>query len=714
MAGSSKKKRNQQHVQRGSSSSNNNKQTSQRDPSDDQAQPLINSSEREREWNNVRSGSSKQQQGGRGSGNGNRKKTTISSQQQQQQQQLRQQSLPQKHKKQSGQSSQASQGLGKFIGRDINGTNGNDESIVHSQLTTPSAIRSNGDEYDDDGSYSTIDDDNQPLLKSKNSSELGKHKHKNKKNKGKGSTPKHFARFMAESHNGNGVGTKVQRGTSALSMRKNQTKRPWFKNKLSNNGTANLGNTHGPRNPTTSSTSSVTGVQYRSASSTQRALEEIKRKKLMEQEKQRAVIILVGLFILASCVHFMGGSNKSNTDGGGGIKGMILGGSKGNVVGLKGSKDKVYGNTKDLGYGGERTALDGGGGEALGDTQELGVEGSDRPAAGNYGLGNEDEYTYELPPATEKVYDAEHEFLSPLKYFADVTDPNRPSDTAYFFHVPRAGGSTIKSIIGKCLKLVQSSEVGVRDGHDQDTALQVVDVQESKYMNVDTTTIPGIQRAVDLGLSTSGLTNVIVSSYFHESAALFDLEHQGRAFILFRDPIERATSMYWHRIKEVGDLDDTTSIEDYAQGNGIENNWMTRFLANRMTGELTKDDLEQAKEILKSKFLIGFIDDLEESVARMMKYNSWKYSIDETEQMKEEDCIKDMITSGSNSNAYEYEIPKRGSQAHALISWQTQFDMKLYTYAKEIFEHQTKEWGTKERKKILKKEKKKAKQGGRI
>ena len=81
--------------------------------------------------------------------------------------------------------------------------------------------------------------------------------------------------------------------------------------------------------------------------------------------------------------------------------------------------------------------------------------------------------------------------------------------------------------------------------------------------------------------------------------------------------------------------------------------------------------------------------------------------------MKEEDCIKDMITSGSNSNAYEYEIPKRGSQAHALISWQTQFDMKLYTYAKEIFEHQTKEWGTKERKKILKKEKKKAKKGGR-
>ena len=50
------------------------------------------------------------------------------------------------------------------------------------------------------------------------------------------------------------------------------------------------------------------------------------------------------------------------------------------------------------------------------------------------------------------------------------------------------------------------------------------------------------QRAVDLSLSSSGLANVI-----HELAALFDLTHQGRAFIILHDPLERATSMYWHR-----------------------------------------------------------------------------------------------------------------------------------------------------------------------
>mmetsp|Transcript_2864 Transcript_2864/g.6366 ORF Transcript_2864/g.6366 Transcript_2864/m.6366 type:complete len:478 (-) Transcript_2864:145-1578(-) len=477
-------------------------------------------------------------------------------------------------------------------------------------------------------------------------------------------------------------------------MRKKNTKRPWFSSSSSFSKTNNNSNGRSYHNANTNvaaTRTSPSGVQYRSATSTARALEELKRKKLEAQEKRRAVFILGVLFVVAVGVHYAGGSWT-----------VLLGiGGGSDASGLRGSRDKVYGDTKDLGYGGERSGalMPGAGGGASGSS------------GGNAAA---DEYEYKIPPPVEKEYDAEHEFLLPLKHFADVTDPIRPSDTSYFFHVPRAGGSTVKAVIGKCLKLVQSSEVGVRDGHGSDPQLSVLDVSESKYVNVDTTTIPGIQRAVDLGLAESALADVVVSSYLHESAALFDLKHQGRAFILLRDPIERATSMYWHRIKEVGDLDASVTIEDYAQGNGIENNWMCRFLANRMTGELTKDDLEQAKTILKDKFLVGFLDDLEESMYRVMKYNEWEFSEDETEQMQEEDCIRDLASEegGSNKSDYDYEIPKRGSQAHALISWQTQFDAKLVTYAKELFISQTKEWGTRERKKMLKKEKKK-KAGGR-
>ncbi len=125
-----------------------------------------------------------------------------------------------------------------------------------------------------------------------------------------------------------------------------------------------------------------------------------------------------------------------------------------------------------------------------------------------------------------------------------------------------------------------------------------------------------------------------------------------------------------------------------------------------MEGEVTKEHLEEAKEILSRKFLVGFMDDAEETVYRIMKYFDWAFDPDETKRMQQEECIQELITGRTNINEVEYEIPKRGSQANALIKWQTQFDIKLYEYAKELFESQTKLWGSKTRKKILRKKKK--------
>lgn len=439
---------------------------------------------------------------------------------------------------------------------------------------------------------------------------------------------------------------------------------------------------HEPSNRGFESEYNITGVKYRSASSTARALEELKRKRLEAREKKRAIGIMVMMVLIAGVVHFMGRETVA--------PGVV---SKGNM-GDSAAVDKVYGKSK-------------------GDTKMGSVQGANaamlNAEINSYGSLATDGDS--IPPPIEKTYDDAHQFLVPLHHFADVRDTPRPTDTAFFFHVPRAGGSTIKDMMGKCMGLIQASEVGVRDGHNTDTALQVLTIQENKYVNVDTTTIPGIQRAVDMGLARSGMSDLIVSSYFHESASLFDLEHQGRAFIMLRNPFDRAVSMYYHRLHELHDLDESVSIEDYGQGNGIENNWMTRFLTNRMTGELTKEDMEQAKEILKEKFLIGFLDDLEESVYRIIKYNGWKYADDETAKMKQEDCIADLAKLGSNINTEGYELPKRGTQAYALIIWQTQFDSKLFEYARELFDDQTKTYGSKERKKQRKKEKQKKKGG---
>lgn len=207
-----------------------------------------------------------------------------------------------------------------------------------------------------------------------------------------------------------------------------------------------------------------TGVMYRSADSTHRALEELKRKRNEAREKQRAVKILCALVLLAMSVHYVG-----KVGSGGGGDGYEKSGLKG------ASKDKVYGDVKDLGYGGERASVDGVGSggapaAAAGGGATGGEEGKPHSFNGAVGAYSQEYYNdeYALPPPTEKIYDEEHKFLLPLRHYSDYKDPHRQTDTAFFFHVPRAGGSTMKDIFGKCMKLVQSSEVGVRDCHGND------------------------------------------------------------------------------------------------------------------------------------------------------------------------------------------------------------------------------------------------------
>jgi len=319
------------------------------------------------------------------------------------------------------------------------------------------------------------------------------------------------------------------------------------------------------------------------------------------------------------------------------------------------------------------------------------------------------------------------ERLKVLSHYVDVTSAfNSTQQTPVFFHVPRSGGQTIKEIVGQCLGKVQASEVGSRKGHKKDTSLQVVTIDNGKYVNVDTTSVKGLKRAGSMGLAESGLADMITSSYFVPSAeSLFSHifteglqlnaseipPTYGRVFTMFRPPVERAVSMYYYQHADV------VSLEEYAKGNGIENNWMTRFLTDTMEGDLTTRHLEQAKDILRQKVLIGFWNDPKESIYRIFKYNQWlptdNEMLDEKkkfERDQQQQCIEHKLTEKTNEYPGGYEMPKKGSQAYALISWQTQYDNKLFDFAKELFDAQTKQWGSKQRKKELKQKKQKAKQ----
>jgi hypothetical protein len=134
--------------------------------------------------------------------------------------------------------------------------------------------------------------------------------------------------------------------------------------------------------------------------------------------------------------------------------------------------------------------------------------------------------------------------------------------------------------------------------------------------------------------------------------------------------------MFYTR-KAAGVLGPDVTMEQYAKGKGIENNWLTRFLTGKTEGALSSEHLELAKKILNAKFVVGFLDDMDESVYRLMKMMGWKY--DSAKEETQQQCIQSLIKDGSNKNAFgDYESPKKGTQVYSLLSWQTQYDARLY------------------------------------
>ena len=144
------------------------------------------------------------------------------------------------------------------------------------------------------------------------------------------------------------------------------------------------------------------------------------------------------------------------------------------------------------------------------------------------------------------------------------------------------------------------------------------------FVNVDTTTVAGIARAQAMGFADSGLADAVVTPFIYEANNLFTPTAKGRLFTVFRHPIDRAISLFYYL--QVADWEPTYdpelknwSVKEYAQSSKIENNWLTRQLSNTLAGELRDDDLKVAMEVVRSKFLVGLMADIEATMNRCEK-----------------------------------------------------------------------------------------------
>lgn len=132
----------------------------------------------------------------------------------------------------------------------------------------------------------------------------------------------------------------------------------------------------------------------------------------------------------------------------------------------------------------------------------------------------------------------------------DVGDPfDKNTTTPLFFHVPKAGGTTVQDITARCLGLVVASEVGARYGHAEDRSIRTFTLEDdgATFVNVDTTLPEGLQRAKEMGFAESGLADVIFSGFIPQATnTIFDDDHRASAFGLFRHPFSKAISQFYY------------------------------------------------------------------------------------------------------------------------------------------------------------------------
>jgi hypothetical protein len=310
--------------------------------------------------------------------------------------------------------------------------------------------------------------------------------------------------------------------------------------------------------------------------------------------------------------------------------------------------------------------------------EEPGSEGDEQEPPVAMG-GNQEPPSDALPPVHEEEIKTVAKAVENI--LAETSEP-RANDIPFLWIIPRSGSAIVKNVASQCLGLTLASEAGGSDPNADRKSLQIIDLGGNKFLNVNLATVPGIVEARNLHLSASGLVDLVVSARFPEAATLFDPAHKGRVVALFRHPVERLISMFYHLKKHNVPVVAKLSIEEYAKSPHVENNWMTRMLSGKMTGEVGDFELGVAKRILQSKVLVGLLEQKDLSMRRFEYYLGWNYTQDAIRQGA---CRKRILTGDYRTNEISSHRVKEGSQAWSLLLWQNKLDLKLYKYAKALF-----------------------------
>ena len=293
----------------------------------------------------------------------------------------------------------------------------------------------------------------------------------------------------------------------------------------------------------------------------------------------------------------------------------------------------------------------------------------------------------ELPPKSYAFM--EHNLVS-IKAMAYNNERRQLSKiTPLFWHIPKAGGTTVHQFAASCLRLSVASNIGIMFGHANETTLQLIDTPSNlTYVNIDVTTGQGIERARKMGFVGSGSADIVISPLLNPVVErLFSPKHQAAVFTVMRHPVERSISMFYYLQDAYWEPTyrpefKNWTLLDYARRSDMDSDWMVRFLVdkpgNPQQVPLTRQDLERAKIIVRDKIWVGFVDNMEQSIEKFGRIVGWS----ELAQFKH--CVSSLGRGGANQN--RHEKVNEESEAWREIQAVHSFDMELYNFAKEFWD----------------------------
>ncbi|KAL7482956.1 hypothetical protein ACHAW6_008606 [Cyclotella cf. meneghiniana] len=299
--------------------------------------------------------------------------------------------------------------------------------------------------------------------------------------------------------------------------------------------------------------------------------------------------------------------------------------------------------------------------------------------------------------------------------------PERDTETPIFWHIPKCGGTTAKRFYGDCLELTLANRLGAspKYGHDKDTeivAFAPFPNSSQKLVNVDTTTEEGILRAKELGLVQSKKADMIFTSDINFAVQnLFDRSNKGRVFAFFRHPIDRLVSKFYYLQTATWEntyrpeWKDLTLLEWAKDHNADENHMVKKILGKKLNDPVDIGDLIVAKEIVRHKFIVGKMNDMEESIKRFNIVLGIKNSAVKTRQCLseyfasegeeetsplEENELPDPRSSekrrkaSDNKNSHAHPKVEEGSPEWDLLAERNSLDLILYNYIQLLFTQQ--------------------------